>query len=165
MKQTNITPEIAKDMYQSGIDSLKQLAVLNYPELFCEQKKWEDFGEVSGAWINGSYGGCSIVSYGMSKATSDNRDVHPTTKEAESALALSQLCQWRDKVNGEPFSNWVNWSDNQEKYCIEIYNNVINGDTYYNLFHDLAFKTREIRDQFMKDHKDLLEVWASKSRK
>jgi hypothetical protein len=162
MKTTNITPEIAKDMYQSGIDSLKQLALLNYPELFCKQKKWEDFGEFSGAYIGDN---SEICTYSFFKPKLINRNVYPTLKEAESARALSQLCQWRDKANGEPLSNWVNWSDNQEKYCIEIYNNVINADTYYNLFHDLAFKTPEIRDQFMKDHKDLLEVWASKSRK
>jgi hypothetical protein len=164
MKQTNITPEIAKDMYQSGIGSLKQLAVLNYPELFCEQKKWSDFGVVKGAYID-SY---SVVCRNVNFPTSynDNKNTYPTTKEAESALALSQLCQWRDKANGEPLSDWADWSDkNQTKYVIDIINGKVSTSCYSKMFYDLAFKTREIRDQFMKDHRDLLEVWASKSRK
>jgi hypothetical protein len=164
MKQTNITPEIAKDMYQSGIDSLKQLAVLNYPDLFSEQKKWSDFGVVKGAYIDSYSVVCRNVNFSTSH--NDNKNTYPTTKEAESALALSQLCQWRDKVNGEPLSDWADWTDNdQEKYCIIIHRNVIDTGISYNTFHDLTFKTPEIRDQFLKDHKDLLEIWASKSRK
>jgi hypothetical protein len=164
MKQTNITPEIAKDMYQSGIDSLKQLAVLNYPELFCEQKKWSDFGEFSGSYI----GDCSeiVKDVRFSISCDANRNAFPTTKEAESALALSQLCQWRDKVNGEPLSEWADWEDIcQNKYCIAIERGNVQDFFSITMYLDLAFKTPQIRDQFMKDHKNLLEVWASKSRK
>lgn len=72
-------------------------------------------------------------------------------------LALIQLMQWRDKANGCKLKEWCNWSnEDQSKYTICSYNDRITAgiDLFTNKI--LTFKTSEIRDQFMKDHKDLL---------
>lgn len=155
MKSTQITEEIAKEMYNSGSESLKQLAELNYPELFHKEKKWQDFGKVKGFYIDSE---CDILEVDNVTPYSESRNIHPTKAEAKRALALIQLTQWRDKANGEPLEDWCNWQDDEKsKYSI-----VPKGRTYskfdsYWYREVLTFKTEAIRDQFMKDHKTLLD--------
>lgn len=155
MKNTQITEEIAKEMYNSGSESLKQLAELNYPELFRKEKKWEDFGEVKGVYIN-IFG--STVNYNSSVSNNDNMNIHPTSAEARRALALIQLTQWRDKYNGEPLEDWCDWEDEtQDKYCIVAFEKTYTSSFLTTYREVLTFKTESIRDQFMKDHKTLLD--------
>lgn len=155
MKNTQITKEIAKEMYNSGSERLKQLAELNYPELFRKEKKWEDFGEVKGAYIN-IFG--EAVNYNSSVSNYDNMNVHPTRAEAKRALTLIQLTQWRDKYNGEPLENWCDWEDDEQiKHCIVAFEKTYTDVSVYNYREVLTFKTESIRDQFMKDHKTLLD--------
>ena len=123
-----------------------------YPKLF--QKKWDDFGTVDGYYIDYS----SNVRKIYINACKYNRNIIPTEKEANAILALMQLIQWRDKANGQKLEEWCDWnSAAQIKYCIYKFKNNIdrNNYIYYNCI--LAFKTEEIRDQFMIDHKNLIE--------
>lgn len=46
MKTIEITEEQAKQMYKSGIESLKSIVESNFPNLFHEEKKWEDIKEM-----------------------------------------------------------------------------------------------------------------------
>lgn len=158
MKNTQITEEIAKEMYNSGSESLKQLAELNYPDLFHKEKKWEDFGRLKGYYIDDS---SSIVDYGKDRllmSVGSNRNIHPTEAEAKRALALIQLTQWRDKYNGEPLEDWCDWEDgNQMKHCIVPFEKTYSILTVNIYREKLTFKTEAIRKQFMKDHKTLLE--------
>jgi hypothetical protein len=159
MKTVNISLETAKEMQSSGIESLKKMAEETYPELVVpKQKTWEEFFNVEGYYIGDT---CAIKEYDFGRTYNSNRNTHPTEKEAESALALSQLRQWRDKANGGKLFDWADWADSsQDKYCIWRCLNRINSNGYHtSVFHELAFKTEEIRDQFLIDHLDLIKTY------
>jgi hypothetical protein len=113
--------------------------------------KWEDFGTVSGFFIRNMG---EVVEYtGGHKSDPINRNTWPTKEEAEACLALSQLCQWRDKYN----EGWKPAKDNEFKHTIGI------GGTD-NIFRALSnkavlsFKTAEIRDKFLEDFEPLIEI-------
>lgn len=156
MKTITISQETAKLMAESQSEILKNIAKENFPELFEKEKKWPEFGTVKGFYIKTDSG----IAEANTTPMLDNRNINPTKKEAESALALSQLRQWRDKANGEPILDWCDWDKaNQAKNCIVRSGNEIKFDLYYVVFHELAFKTSEIRAQFLKDHKTLLKTY------
>lgn len=156
MKEIKITEEQARQMYDSGIESLKSIAQSNFPELFHQEKKWEDFGEIEGFYIDGDDG--VILSYKSLESSSKNINIYPTETEAARELALIQLRQWRDKANGQPLADWCDWSnENQCKYCIKPIRKSWISDDAFKYRHELAFKTREIRNQFVKDHKSLID--------
>lgn len=156
MKNVSISAETAKMMLESGIPSLVQLAKDTYPELFSVEKEWKDFGQVTGYYVDGD---CCIEKYPSIINSESNINVHPTKKEAESALALSQLRQWRDKANRAPLEIWVDWNDDKKKYIIRRFKGDFVPDISCGHFSDMAFKTPEIRDQFMRDHETLLKIY------
>ena len=116
-------------------------------------KSWEEVGNIKG-WFTDNM--CRIEYYSGGKST-DSRDknLFPTEEEAKASIALAQLCQLRDRYN----DGWKpNWTDNNEKFCI-FFNNekVYSGLSYYTR-HILSFKTFEIREEFLKNFKDLIET-------
>jgi hypothetical protein len=155
MKKIIITEEQAKQMYDSGVESLKSIAEINFPELFNTDKQWEDFGLVEGYYIASDtnihkltypQGSCKV-----------NKNTFPSEKEAERELSLIQLRQWRDKANGEHLESWCDWSDkNQIKYSICAYENSWKKHDCFSHREILVFKNEEIREQFIKDHKSLI---------
>lgn len=151
-----ITQQEAKDMYDSGIESLVKLARETYPDLFHEQKEWSDIGIIKG-WYIDTVSSISYYNDDYSMGCEAARNVYPTKKEAEMALAMCQLLQWRDKANGEPLDDWCDWGDVRVKYSIFAVSDRIDFHYGSSLRHPLAFKTKKIRDQFLKDHKDLIK--------
>lgn len=127
-----------------------------HPELrLHKEKEWKDFGDIEGYYING-FG--KTIKYTRDLANNSNKDVAPTQKEAEAMIALIQLMQWRDKANGEPLADWCDWENGvQNKYTIYNYAGKIDSSTNYSANSILSFKTEEIRDQFLKDHRSLIE--------
>ncbi len=115
--------------------------------------KWEDFGEVKGFYVNTSG---EIVNYTNTKPSNLNKNTFPSKEEAEACLALSQLLQWRDKYN----EGWKpDWADNTVKHVINVINNEVTIRTEMNNYSSiLCFKTCNIRDKFLEDFADLLEV-------
>lgn len=112
--------------------------------------KWEDFGEISGYCLDLD---SEIEFVDKTKSRLDNRNLFPTKEEAEACLALSQLCQWRDKYN----NGWkADWSDNTKKYIITFDKNEIATGINYAISQVLSFKTEEIRDKFLKDFEILI---------
>lgn len=118
-----------------------------------KEKKWEDFGMVSG-WFVGY--DSNISSHSSIVAYTYDRNVFPTKKEANAyGLVLPQLLQWRDKVNGDWKADWSR--DIEKKYCIIQMENEIGIVVYHYTYSPLHFKTEEIAEQFLKDHKSLIE--------
>jgi hypothetical protein len=112
---------------------------------------WEDLKNVTGYWVKGN---CH-VEYADQKAQIDNRNVWPTKEEAEAALALSQLCQWRDKYN----EGWKpDWTDSNTKWLIQLCRNKIATYSTNVVSSVLVFKTGEIRDKFLEDFAELIET-------
>ena len=90
-------------------------------------------------------------------ATSREKALFKTKKQAESSLAYAQLTQ----LMALPCYNgyWIpNWDDpNQEKYCITRMKYDIVKLDYSGYFSFLAFKSEKVRDEFFNNHMDLIK--------
>lgn len=117
-----------------------------------EKPKWEDFGEIDGYYITN----ISKLARIPEKFTDDdNKNTWPTKEEADAALALSQLCQWRDKYN----EGWKpDWNDDNYKYIIQVISNKLERTITRTYQYVLVFKSAEIRNKFFDDFKDLIEI-------
>ena len=88
-----------------------------------------------------------------------NHDVFATAKQAKSALAMAQISQImaNDKRFGGPVTD-KEWNCNISfKYVIEKCSNKIIKGIYYNIYHFLAFHTKEQRDLFLEENRDLVK--------
>ena len=114
-------------------------------------KTWEDLKYISGAFI-------SI----LSKVITDDyigtspfsKGTFPTKELAEAALALAQLLQLRDRYNGDN-KGFIFGKGN---YCINVHDNNINTCWGNYTQEVLAFRTKELRDEFYNNFKDLIEI-------
>lgn len=138
--QIELTKEQVEQIKSLGISSNKK-------------PQWEDFGEIRGGYVSS---GSSTSSYYSISTDCTNKNVFPSVEETEACLALSQLCQWRDKYN----EGWKpNWKDNYEsKYCIIYFDDNILTESRLSTHTVLSFKTKEIRDKFLEDFRDLIEI-------
>ena len=116
--------------------------------------KWEDLVIVKGYYLNSD---CFVIGCGY-EPNNYNKNIFPTNVEAEACLALSQLCQLRDAYNGEPLADWCDWRDGATKYSIEFYENEIFTTEHFYTSSCLAFKTRELRDKFLENFRELIET-------
>ena len=116
-------------------------------------KSWEELEVVEGFYIEGdSYiGDCSMVD-----AIGINKNVFPTKEEAEACLALAQLCQLRDRYNDGWKPDWKD--DNQFKWCIDFFQDVVRKTAVLFVRRTLTFKTEELRDKFLENFRDLIET-------
>lgn len=87
-----------------------------------------------------------------------NRDEHvlPSTKYAEAMLALCQLIQLRDCYN----DGWQpDWTDgNTVKYCLGVCQNRVTKEVLQITNKVMTFKTMDLRDEFLENFKDLIEI-------
>jgi len=153
MKEKELREAINNLLEENGYCMDKEKSTLQCI-VFKEVKKgveWSDFGLVSGWWVTEN---SEIKKVGDIVNNELNCNVFPSKEEAEACLALSQLCQWRNKYNGD----WVaDWADGEtKKYCI-IQAVDIMVDTYYKSRKVLSFKSAEIRDKFLEDFRELIE--------
>lgn len=124
-------------------------------------KSWEEFCEMYPIKKGECYiGGLSdIVEYesdGTPRVGEVSKNFLPDRASAEAVLALCQLIQLRDAYNGD----WVpDWKDGkQTKFVIAFANNVISSQYFaYANSEILYFKTKELRDEFLRNFRDLIE--------
>ena len=114
-------------------------------------KTWEELKIISGYYISNS---SEITPSSLVNCCNSDKNIFPTKELAEAALALAQLLQLRDRYNGDN-KGFIFGKGN---YCISIFNNSID-----NCFNDctqriLAFRTRELRNEFYNNFKDLIEI-------
>jgi len=116
-------------------------------------KTWEELGQLRGYCVNSLYG---LTLVQTKRLNEDTPVLWPTRKEAEASVALAQLCQLRNRYNGD----WKpNWSDpSGEKFCIFVFENKITRGSCYAIQHTLTFETRELRNEFGKNFVDLIEA-------
>lgn len=116
-------------------------------------KSWEDLYEVEGWFVDFH---SDVVASGSMRTGDSVKNRFPTKEEAEACVALAQLCQLRDRYNDDWKPNWN--ISSPVKWCIDIDGDKIIKNTYYSINRLLAFKTQELRDKFLKNFKDLIEI-------
>lgn len=112
--------------------------------------KWEDLGDYNGYYTHGS--DVSKQDTNLSTSGSDN---WPTREYAKASIALCKLIRLRDIYNGEWKPNWQSYGE--YKYVICYFNDIIQIDSVAKTKILLHFKTRELRDEFRKNFKELIE--------
>jgi len=83
----------------------------------------------------------------------------PTRALAEAALAMSQLAWWmrQPEYNGSDQDEWCDWNTYEGKYIICFFGEEISKSLIDKYCCFLAFKTKEIRDRFLEDRRELIE--------
>lgn len=141
--EIKLTDESPKSVFVNGIEYIQA------PKPEIKNPEWDDFGRVNGYYINA----CSDISALTKSNISDksNRNTWPTKEEAEAALALSQLLQWRNKYNGDYLF------DVGSHYAIANF-----GDHFqvklFSAPYPLRFKDKETATKFLNDFYELLEI-------
>ena len=87
------------------------------------------------------------------RKVNENKNLLPNKETAEAFLALMQLIQLRDcyRQGGKP-----DWGDYTTKHCI-IFGGVVYIGWAIGEQRVLSFQSEEIRDEFLKNFKDLIE--------
>ena len=119
-----------------------------------KKEQWGDF-PIEGYYVN-SYS--QIYNLVLNEPSSHDKNVWPTKELAQASLALSELTQWmrRPQYNGAWEPDWDNKKD--LKYVIRTYLGKISTANYWTHAHVIALKSEEIRDQFLEDHRELIEI-------
>jgi hypothetical protein len=114
-------------------------------------KTWEELKIISGYYSNDF----SQINEDYNINTCEqNKNYFATEEQAKASIALAQLSQLRDVYR----NGWVpDWTNNEYKFCIELYYNEIREDYYYNQNMFLSFQDVETRDLFLENFKDLIE--------
>lgn len=125
-----------------------------------EVKSWEDLGEIS--WYHVDDEDCTIKHREDVKAEYNKYWCLRATKEqAEASIAMAQLSQLMKNVNGD----WKpDRNERKTKYIIyirlwvvDVWDNWICGQSVFYWKRFLSFPTREIRDTFLENHRELIE--------
>ena len=100
---------------------------------------------------------CNIIKrrgVGEDRFVNKDRNLLPEYVTAEAVLALCQLIQLRNAYNGD----WVpDWTDEERKYTIDLYECEIWSGEVSSTPHILAFRSRELRDEFLRNFRPLIE--------
>ena len=114
-------------------------------------KTWEELKNISGYLVSGF---SEIIPSSLINANDCTKNRFPTKELAEAALALAQLLQLRDRYNGDN----KGFIYNKDNYCLAVCNNSIFKDWNVHTQKVLAFRTKELRDEFYDNFKDLIEI-------
>lgn len=155
-KQIKMSPELAKQMLGKD-EAMDMLIKQNFsdeelgikPKL---PKKWEDIVHLNGYFVS-SDSLIKPVNTGIIEC--HNKNSLPTIKLAEAMLALCQLLYLRDIYN----DGWEpDWCCYNYKYAILIRNNKVVVNELYSAQAVLSFKSSDIRDKFLYNFKELIEI-------
>ena len=114
-------------------------------------KTWEELKNIYGYYISSS---SEITPSSVINASNYTKNIFPTKELAEAVLVLAQLLQLRDKYNGDN----KGFIYNKDNYCITFVHNRIEKSVYFYSQRVLAFRTKELRDEFYDNFKELIEI-------
>lgn len=124
-------------------------------------KTWEGYCETHSkrkgeSWINELSRIVNVENFDKLKRNCiRDKNLLPNKEYAEAMLALCQLIQLRDCYN----DGWIpDWNKVDDKYTIRVNKNVLVNNINTNISCILAFKTKEIRDEFFNNFRDLIEI-------
>lgn len=139
---------------RKATEAEKELYYVFYPDLTKENITWSSLGEISGYFVNTDSDILEINSKDISHV---DKNVFPTKKDAESALALAQLLQLRDVYNGKKFDEWKN--ENNHRFSLLPFISEVRAYESPNTYSFLCFEKREIAEKFIKEQKELLNTY------
>jgi hypothetical protein len=138
---------------QQRLDLIKELQSLEIKKGL--SKSWEELGEIKGFVLkaDGSIG--EIDGHGHSDWF--DRAFFATKAQAESSRAYAMLTQLMQEANGD----WVaDWSDGEQwKYNVAANSDKIHKTCYVHLYQPISLKSEEIRDEFHKNHEELIKTF------
>lgn len=125
-------------------------------------KSWEDFCMKCPKTLNEFYitSASTVIKMIATENKRNNTDRnHLSTKQrAKAMLAFIQLIRVRDYVNGDWEADWREELRGREnKFIIQYANGNLLCGCEHLYSHPLHFKTKEIRDQFLTNFRDLIE--------
>ena len=107
---------------------------------------------------------CSIWRSGVDSTTmlsTKNRNLLPSKSLAEQMLIFTQLITMRERYReieklNNPELGEIDWSSDQDKYCVFIINNKLATDYCYSIRRIFTFQLRSTRDEFAKNFGDMI---------
>lgn len=114
-------------------------------------KRWEDLGVIRGYYVDLN----SSVILADATPHDANRNIFATKEQAKAAIALAQLSQLREVYR----QGWVpDWNTEDSKYVIESFKGKISTEKYSSFSSSfLSFQSEQVRDEFLRNFKDLIE--------
>lgn len=114
-------------------------------------KSWKDLGQIEGWFVNeDSY----VLDFVCSTFSSEEQNTWATKEQAEASIAMAMLSQLMKQANGD----WTpDWTDGKSKYSIARKSEYLVDWYSVDTPRFLAFKSEEIRDEFLELHRDLIE--------
>lgn len=146
----DVIEDITKVFQPGYVDELVKYGYLEESEVL--PKTWKDLERIKG-WYSNEYS--EIVQFLGTHTHHNNRNIFPTKEEAVASIALAQLCQLRDRYNGD----WKpDWTDNTyPKFTLHFVRENISIIHNYISQRTLAFRTEELAKEFKNNFSDLLE--------
>jgi len=163
MKEKNIilTLDQARKMYGKNTE-LDVLLLANFTkdELTKKDlpKSWDEIKVQFGYKLSNVLDGFVETCPKLCSSTYNNKGIFATKKQAKSALAMAQLSQLMAVYN----DGWEFDPDGSEKnagYAITRQTNKIGKDMFFAGYGFLAFKTAELRDEFLKNFEPLIKEY------
>jgi hypothetical protein len=146
--QISIPEEYEIDKAQSTFEN-----IVFKPTVIALPKRWEDLGEIDGCFVHS--GSTSILITSRTKTEYTNRNIFATEEQAQASIALAQLSQLMQVYN----DGWVpDWNYGDSKYILQFNGELIQQEVHWSTQHFLAFKTKEIRKEFLENFKDLITI-------
>jgi len=160
-KTIKLSLEQAKKMYGKSPE-MDELLLANFSkeELTKKElpKSWSEIGDIYGYYLeSGSdYGKVKSSSFVIDTKTQKYYHRFATEKQARSALAMAQLSQLMAVYN----DGWEpNWKGYMNKYIIHAFDGRISAQFSLNNHYFLAFKSAELRDEFLKNFEPLIKEY------
>ena len=146
-KEINIIPPVGYEIDKEN-STFEKIVFKKINEL---PKTWKDLKNISGYYINSF---SEITPSSFIDVSNSAKNTFPTKELAEAALALAQLLQLRDRYNGDN----EGFIFNKNNYCISVYNYNIDKSWHTQIQRVLAFRTKELGEEFYNNFKDLIEI-------
>lgn len=130
-------------------------------------KTWEEFCELTPIKNGESFFDesskvftlCKVNKFNNKRHEDINKNLLPNKETAEAMLALCQLIQLRDCYNDGWTPDWKNYEE--DKWVIYVYESAVMSSmsSVFNSHQKiLAFRTAELRNNFHKNFRDLIEI-------
>ena len=148
MKNKILNVEITSEEQRNEL--VKQLKEMEFKKEL--PKSWEELIEITGYWVDDDSDINKKLWSGV--CLKIDKNIFKTEKQAKKALAMAQLSQLMAVYN----DGWEpDWGDEVScKYTIQRDSSNIVTDIWRHGYKFLAFKSREIRDEFLKNFKPLI---------